>query len=78
MNLKQNIYGEINAKIITLNNEEKTITLSIKEIMQKLKKYNLLPQEITINNDDTITFNEKANGSLKQGFDANIEFHEVK
>ncbi len=78
LNLKQNVYGEINTKIITLNNEEKTITLSIKEIMQKLKKYNLLPQEITINNDDTITFNGKSNRSLKQWFDANIEFHKVK
>ncbi|WP_353487292.1 ETX/MTX2 family pore-forming toxin, partial [Spiroplasma phoeniceum] len=77
LNLKQNINGEINSKIITLNNEEKTITLSIKEIMQKLKQYDLLPQEITINNDNSITFNGKASRSLKQGFNGNITFHEV-
>ncbi len=77
LNLKQDIYGTIIAKVIALNNEEKNITLSIKEIMQKLKQYDILPQEININNDDSITFNGKASRSLKQGFDGNIEFHEV-
>jgi len=78
LNLKQDIYGEINAEIITSNNERKITQLSIKEAMQRLEQYDILPREITINNDDTITFNGKANRSLKQGFDGNIEFHEVK
>lgn len=77
LNLKQDINGVINATVITSNNEERIITLSIKEIMQKLQQYNLLPQEITINDDDIITFNGKANRSLKQGFDGNVKFHEI-
>ncbi|WP_342262316.1 MULTISPECIES: ETX/MTX2 family pore-forming toxin [unclassified Spiroplasma] len=78
LKLTQNIYGEIILQITNTSNEEKSFKISIKEIMQKLKEYNLLPQEITINNDDTITFNGKASRSLKKGFDGNIEFHEVK
>ncbi|WP_215825805.1 ETX/MTX2 family pore-forming toxin [Spiroplasma endosymbiont of 'Nebria riversi'] len=78
LKLTQNIYGEIISQITNTSNEEKSFKISIKEIMQKLKEYNLLPQEITINNDDTITFNGKASWSLKKGFNGNIEFHEVK
>ncbi|WP_342262669.1 MULTISPECIES: ETX/MTX2 family pore-forming toxin [unclassified Spiroplasma] len=78
LKLTQNIYGEITSQITNTSNEEKSFKISIKEIMQKLKQHNLLPQEITINNDDSITFNGNANRSLKQGFDGNIEFHEVK
>ncbi|WP_342263044.1 hypothetical protein [Spiroplasma endosymbiont of Dromius quadrimaculatus] len=65
LNLKQNINGEINAEIINENNEKTIFEISIKEIMQKLKQYNLLPQEITINNDNNITFNGKANLSYQ-------------
>ncbi|WP_339025059.1 ETX/MTX2 family pore-forming toxin [Spiroplasma endosymbiont of Agriotes lineatus] len=78
LKLTQNIIGEINAEIINENNEKTIFEISIKEIMQKLKQYNLLSQEITINNDDSITFNGNENRSLKQGFDGNIEFREVK
>ncbi|WP_339024106.1 ETX/MTX2 family pore-forming toxin [Spiroplasma endosymbiont of Agriotes lineatus] len=78
LKLTQNIYGEITSQITSKSNEEKSFKISIKEIMQKLKQYNLLPQEITINNNDSITFNGNANRALKQGFDSNIEFHEVK
>ncbi|WP_342277340.1 ETX/MTX2 family pore-forming toxin [Spiroplasma endosymbiont of Nephrotoma flavescens] len=78
LKLTQNIYGEITSQITNTSNEEKSFEISIKEIMQKLKEYNLLPQEIAINNNDSITFNGAANRSLKQGFDANIEFHKVK
>ncbi|WP_342277577.1 ETX/MTX2 family pore-forming toxin [Spiroplasma endosymbiont of Nephrotoma flavescens] len=78
LKLTQNIYGEITSQITNTSNEEKSFKISIKEIMQKLQQYNLLPQEVTINIDDSITFNGSANRSLKQGLDANIEFHEVK
>ncbi|WP_375315565.1 ETX/MTX2 family pore-forming toxin [Spiroplasma endosymbiont of Tipula paludosa] len=78
LKLTQNIYGNITSQITNTSNEEKSFEILIKEIMQKLKEYNLLPQEITINNDDSITFNGSAHRSLKQGFDGNIEFHEVK
>ncbi|WP_342277693.1 ETX/MTX2 family pore-forming toxin [Spiroplasma endosymbiont of Nephrotoma flavescens] len=78
LKLTQNIYGNITSQITNTSNEEKSFEILIKEIMQKLKEYNLLPQEIIINNDDSITFNGSAHRSLKQGFDGNIEFHEVK
>ncbi|WP_375315305.1 ETX/MTX2 family pore-forming toxin [Spiroplasma endosymbiont of Tipula paludosa] len=78
LNLKQNIYGLITSQIINTYNEEIPFTISIKKIMEKLQQYDLLPQEITINGNDSITFNGKANRSLKQGFNGNIEFHEVK
>ncbi|WP_215826158.1 ETX/MTX2 family pore-forming toxin [Spiroplasma endosymbiont of 'Nebria riversi'] len=78
LNLKQNIYGEIISQITNTSNEEKSFKILIKEIMEKLKQYNLLPQEITINNDESITFNGSANRSLNKGFDGNIEFREVK
>ncbi|WP_339024275.1 PQQ-binding-like beta-propeller repeat protein [Spiroplasma endosymbiont of Agriotes lineatus] len=60
LNLKQKINGTITAKIIDDNNEEQTITLPIKETMQILQKYRLLPNEITINKDNSISFNGKA------------------
>jgi hypothetical protein len=65
LNLQQKITGNITVKIID-NNEEQTIILSIKEAMQILQKYNLLPDEITINEDNSITFNGKAKISLTQ------------
>ncbi len=66
LNLKQKITGIITAKIINDNNEEKIITLSIKEAMKILQKYSLLPDEITINEDNSVTFNGKAKISLVQ------------
>ncbi|WP_342262420.1 hypothetical protein [Spiroplasma endosymbiont of Dromius quadrimaculatus] len=66
LNLKQKISGTISVKIIDNNNEEQIITLSIKEAMQILKKYSLLPDKITINEDNSITFNGKAKISLTQ------------
>ncbi|WP_375315601.1 hypothetical protein [Spiroplasma endosymbiont of Tipula paludosa] len=66
LNLKQKITGTITAKIIDDNNEEQTITLSIKEAMQILQKYSLLPDEITLNEDNSITFNGKGKISLTQ------------
>ncbi|WP_339024875.1 hypothetical protein [Spiroplasma endosymbiont of Agriotes lineatus] len=62
LDLKQKINGTITAKIIDDNNEEQTITLSITEAMQILKKYRLLPSEITItiNEDNSVAFNGKA------------------
>ncbi|WP_339024006.1 PQQ-binding-like beta-propeller repeat protein [Spiroplasma endosymbiont of Agriotes lineatus] len=60
LNLKQKINGTITAKIIDDNNEGQTITLPIKETMQILQKYSLLPNEITINKDNSISFNGKA------------------
>lgn len=36
------------------------VTLSIKEAMEILQNYNLLPDEIDINEDNSITFNGKA------------------
>lgn len=78
LKLTQNIYGKITSQITNTSNEEKSFEILIKEIMQKLQQYNLLPQEITINNDESITFNGHANTSLKQGMDGNIEFYEVK
>lgn len=65
LNLKQNITGAITAKIVNSYNEEKIITLSIKEAMQILQNYNLLPDEIIINNNG-ITFNGKASISSEQ------------
>ncbi|RUO86147.1 hypothetical protein [Spiroplasma endosymbiont of Megaselia nigra] len=65
LNLKQDIYGEINSEIINENNEKTIFKISIKEIMQKLKQYYLLPQEVTINDDYSITFNGKANLSYQ-------------
>ncbi|WP_425378957.1 hypothetical protein [Spiroplasma endosymbiont of Polydrusus pterygomalis] len=64
LNLKQKITGIINAKIIDDNNEEQIVTLSIKETMQILQKYSLLPDEILLNEDNSITFNGKAIFSL--------------
>ncbi|WP_338954873.1 hypothetical protein [Spiroplasma endosymbiont of Polydrusus cervinus] len=64
LNLKQKITGTITAKIINDNNEEQIVTLSIKEAMQILQKYNLLPNKIIINEDNNITFNGKAFISL--------------
>jgi len=56
LNLKQDIMGTISTKIVSSYNEEKIITLSIKEAMQILQNYNLLPNEIIINNNSiTIT-----------------------
>ncbi|WP_342262498.1 MULTISPECIES: hypothetical protein [unclassified Spiroplasma] len=66
LNLKQKISGTITTKIIDDNNEEQTITLSIKEAMQILQKYSLLPSEIIINEDNSITFNGKAKISFTQ------------
>ncbi|WP_215826289.1 outer membrane protein assembly factor BamB family protein [Spiroplasma endosymbiont of 'Nebria riversi'] len=61
LNLKQKITGNITAKIIDDNNKEQIVTLSITEVMQILKKYILLPNEITIDkNNDKITFNGEA------------------
>ncbi|WP_339024195.1 hypothetical protein [Spiroplasma endosymbiont of Agriotes lineatus] len=60
LNLKQKINGTITAKIIDDNNGEQTITLLIKETMQILQKHSLLPNEITINKDNSVTFNGKA------------------
>ncbi|WP_339023992.1 hypothetical protein [Spiroplasma endosymbiont of Agriotes lineatus] len=48
LNLKQKINGTISAKIIDDKNKEQIVTLSIKEAMQILQKYSLLPDEITI------------------------------
>ncbi|WP_338956457.1 hypothetical protein [Spiroplasma endosymbiont of Polydrusus cervinus] len=64
LNLKQKITGTITAKIINDNNEEQIVTLSIKEALQILQKYNLLPNKIIINEDNSITFNGKAFISL--------------
>ncbi|WP_339023924.1 PQQ-binding-like beta-propeller repeat protein [Spiroplasma endosymbiont of Agriotes lineatus] len=61
LNLKQKITGNITAKIIDDNNKEQIVTLSIKEAMQILQKYSLLPDEINIDkNNDNITFNGEA------------------
>ncbi|WP_246534691.1 hypothetical protein [Spiroplasma endosymbiont of 'Nebria riversi'] len=61
LNLKQKITGNITAKIIDDNNKEQIVTLSITEVMQILKKYILLPNEITIDkNNDKIIFNGEA------------------
>ncbi|WP_338954697.1 hypothetical protein [Spiroplasma endosymbiont of Polydrusus cervinus] len=64
LNSKQKITGTINAKIIDGNNKEQIVILSIKEAMQILKKYSLLPDEILLNEDNSITFNGKAIFSL--------------
>ncbi|MFX4057444.1 MAG: ETX/MTX2 family pore-forming toxin [Spiroplasma sp. hy2] len=76
-NLKQNIHGEINAEITNEENMTYKFEISIKEIMQKLKQYSLLPQEITINNDDTITFNGKLMGSLQQTLNNKIKIEQI-
>lgn len=78
LNLKQNIMGIITAKIVNSSNEEKIVTLSIKEAMQILQKYVLLPNEITINEDNSIIFNGKAyisseiEGKIKQSIVTSI------
>ncbi|WP_425378474.1 hypothetical protein [Spiroplasma endosymbiont of Polydrusus pterygomalis] len=65
INLKQKIIGTINVEIINgSDNKEQIVTLSIKEAMQILQKYSLLPDEIIINEDNSITFNGKAILSL--------------
>ncbi|WP_339024351.1 ETX/MTX2 family pore-forming toxin [Spiroplasma endosymbiont of Agriotes lineatus] len=60
LDLKQKISGTITAKIIDNFNKEQIVTLPIKETMKILQKYNLLPNEITINEDNSVTFNGKA------------------
>ncbi|WP_338954531.1 hypothetical protein [Spiroplasma endosymbiont of Polydrusus cervinus] len=65
INLKQKIIGTINVEIINGgDNKEQIVTLSIKEAMQILQKYSLLPDEIIINEDNSIIFNGKAILSL--------------
>ena len=64
LNLKQQISGTITTKIIDDNNKEQIVILSIKEAMQILQKYSLLPDEIIINEDNSINFNGKAFISL--------------
>lgn len=56
LNLKQKIKGTIVAKIEHAKSDE-TVQITIKEAMQILKKYNLMPRdEISINQDSSITF----------------------
>lgn len=60
LNLKQNIMRIISDKIVNSSNKEKIITLSIKEAMKILQNYNLLPNEISLNKNNSITFNGNA------------------
>ncbi|WP_342262456.1 MULTISPECIES: PQQ-binding-like beta-propeller repeat protein [unclassified Spiroplasma] len=66
LNLKQKINGNITATVINVGGENKNFTISIKEAMQILQEHSLLPDEITINEDNNITFNGKAKISLIQ------------
>ncbi|WP_425380914.1 ETX/MTX2 family pore-forming toxin [Spiroplasma endosymbiont of Polydrusus pterygomalis] len=59
LTLKQKIYGEINGVISSKNIADITLNVSIKELMQTLQRNNLLPPEIFINDNDSITFNGK-------------------
>ncbi|WP_338955160.1 hypothetical protein [Spiroplasma endosymbiont of Polydrusus cervinus] len=60
LNLKQKVMGTVTAKIVSSSNEEQMVTFSIKEAIQILQNYSLLPDEIIINEDNSITFNGKA------------------
>lgn len=65
LNLKQKIRGTLIAKINYTKSEE-MIQITIKEAMQVLKKYNLMPSEITLNEDNSIAFNGRAKLIVKR------------
>lgn len=65
LNLKQKIKGTLIAKIIGTYNEQ-TVQITIKEAMQILKKYSLFPNELSINDDNSVTFNGRARLAMKR------------
>ncbi|XP_037046651.1 uncharacterized protein LOC119081672 [Bradysia coprophila] len=65
LNLRQKIKGTIIAKITHADSDE-TVQITIKEAMQTLRNNNILPNEISINADNSITFNGKAKLIVKR------------
>lgn len=78
LNLKQRIRGTLVAKIRYSKSEE-TIQITIKEAMQTLEKYNLMPSEISINEDNSVNFNGRAKLIVKRESEPKIirNFHNV-
>ncbi|KAG4066959.1 hypothetical protein HA402_007707 [Bradysia odoriphaga] len=65
LNLRQKIKGTIIAKISHAESDE-TVQITIKEAMQTLKNNHILPNEISINTDNSIMFNGKAKLIVKR------------
>lgn len=75
--LKQDIYGNIQFNILTKNNETVHFDISIGKLMQKLKDYNLLPQEMGLYDDgESVYFDGKLQFSIKKSFQDHIKIKE--
>lgn len=65
LNLKQKLKGTIVARIIHSGSEE-VLQVTVKEAMQTLKNFDLLPDAISINSDNSVTFNGRAKLIIKR------------
>ncbi len=66
LNLKQKIRGTLVAKISHSDSVDETVQVTVKEAMQSLKNWNLLPTEISINQDNSVMFNGRAKLIIKR------------